>query len=144
MNNQTLRLCFQIVQVHLPPTWLWVLSLSCSSSFGCQRQREEPSRRYNGPSIEVQHSSVYAISKVWFEPYVVWWHRFVFLSFLSPLSLFSVLLGTSRAGLLLFVCAILSWAVSPSLNDWCNYIQAFVITFSFGMGAIPWLMMSEV
>jgi hypothetical protein len=30
------------------------------------------------------------------------------------------------------------------LNDWCNYIQAFVITFSFGMGAIPWLMISEV
>jgi hypothetical protein len=29
-------------------------------------------------------------------------------------------------------------------NDWCNYIQAFAITFSFGMGAIPWLMMSEV
>jgi hypothetical protein len=29
-------------------------------------------------------------------------------------------------------------------NDSCNYVQAFVITFSFGMGAIPWLMMSEV
>jgi len=24
------------------------------------------------------------------------------------------------------------------------YIQAFVITFSFGMDAIPWFMMSEV
>jgi hypothetical protein len=24
------------------------------------------------------------------------------------------------------------------------YVQSFVITFSFGMGAIPWLMMSEV
>jgi hypothetical protein len=23
------------------------------------------------------------------------------------------------------------------------YVQSFVITFSFGMGAIPWLMMSE-
>jgi hypothetical protein len=43
---------------------------------------------------------------------VVWWLRFVFLSFLSPLSLFSVLLGTSHAGLFLFVCTILSWVVS--------------------------------
>jgi len=31
------------------------------------------------------------------------------------LSLFSVLLGTSRAGLFLFVCTILLWAVSPLL-----------------------------
>jgi hypothetical protein len=25
-----------------------------------------------------------------------------------------------------------------------SFVQAFVIAFSFGMGAIPWLMMSEV
>jgi len=33
---------------------------------------------------------------------------------------------------------------TPNFNSDTVYVQALVIAFSFGMGAIPWLMMSEV
>ena len=115
MNNQTLRHV-----TFVSKSYRYICLLHDCECFHCHvrhplRARDK-GKNPRGDTmvlpVSSSISSVYAISEVWFEPYVVWWLRFVFLSFLSPLSLFSVLLGTSHAGLFLFVCTILSWVVS--------------------------------